>query len=392
MVVDGAIAWPFATGGRMAEQYEWLTDGMAPTYGMELTHRLRQDPRVKLSFDGLESAANRRWMETLLANHRAGRWHVPLVCDSTYTTHATSASSDFVPVTTAQRRFASGGYAMLQIPGQPRRAEVVRIASVDPAGLILADLLAADWPAGSGVVPTVRARLDAMPQLGRFTSDDAPYSVTFQAADPLELLPDFGGAEYRDLPVFEQPTFWTADPTYTPERKAAAIDDGIGPVMLYDQAGMTLPRIGVEVTAVGAAQIAAHRSFVAALAGRHHPIWVPSFGQDLALVAVNSPTSIDVEWSGLSEWPLRPNRRDIRIGRFGGAPVYRRITSAIAVSGSVERLALDAALLGGFSAGDVADISFMALCRQDADVNSLRLWRSGVVQSQLTFEGCQHAL
>lgn len=376
----------------MAEQYEWLTDGMAPTYGMELTQRLRQDPRVKLSFDGLESAANRRWMETLLANHRAGLWHVPLVCDATHATHGASASSDFVPVVTAHRRFVAGEYAMLQVPGQPRRAEVVRIDSVDPAGLILADLLAADWPAGSEVVPTVRARLDAMPQLDRFTSDAAPYSVTFQASDLLELAAGFGAPEHRELPVFEQPTYWTTDPTYTPERQVAAIDDGIGPVMLYDQAGMTLPRISVEVTAIGAAEIAAHRAFVAALAGRHHPLWVPSFGQDLALLAVNSPTSIDVEWSGLSDWPLRSNRRDIRIGRFSGAPVYRRITSAMAVDDNVERLVLDSALPSGFAAADVADISFMALCRQDADVNSLRLWRSGVVQSQMTFVGCQHGL
>lgn len=376
----------------MAEQYEWLTDGMAPTYGMEFTHRLRQDPRVKLSFDGLESGANRRWMETLLASHRAGRWHVPLVCDAIHTTHAASASSDFVPVSTAHRRFAAGAHAMLQVPGQPRRAEVVRIDSVAPAGLVLADLLAADWPAGSEVVPTVRARLDAMPQLGRFTSDAAPYSVTFLAADPLALAADFGTPEYRDLPVFEQPIYWTTDPAYTPERQVAAIDDGIGPVLLYDQAGMTLPRIGVEVTAIGAAEIAAHRAFVAALAGRHHPLWVPSFGQDLALLAVNSPTSIDVEWSGLSEWPLRSNRRDIRIGRFSSAPEYRRIVSATALDHDVERLVLDTALPAGFSAGDVADISFMALCRQDSDVNSLRLWSGGVVQSQLTFVGCQHGL
>lgn len=376
----------------MSEQYEWLTDGMAPTYGMEFTHRLRQDPRVKLAFDGLESAANRRWMETLLASHRAGRWHVPLVCDATHTTHAASASSDFMPVATAHRRFVAGGYAMLQVPGEPRRAEVVRIDSVDPDGLFLVDLLAADWPAGSEVVPTVRARLDAMPQLTRFTSDAAPYSVTFQAADPLELAADFGAAEYRELPVFEQPAYWTTDPGYTPERQVAAIDDGIGPVLLYDQAGMTLPRISVEVTALGAAEIAAHRAFVAALAGRHHPLWVPSFGQDLALLAVNSSMSIDVEWSGLSAWPLRSNRRDIRIGRFNGAPVYRRITSATAVDDDVERLVLDAALPGGFAATDVSDISFMALCRQDADINSMRLWRGGVVQSQLTFAGCQHGL
>lgn len=391
MELEAAIAWPFAMGGAIAERYEWLTDGMPPAYGMETTHRLRQDPRVLLTFDGLETAGARRWMEHLVAMHGAGRWHVPLACDAVETTAAAAADATVVGADTVHRRFVAGGNAMLVMPGQPRLAEMVRIEEVQADALFLETPLLRDWPAGSLLMPTLGCWLDGAPQFSRFTGDDAPYSVAFRAGETMPLAAPESVPSFRDLPVFEQPVYWTQDPGYTPARRVATLDDGIGPILLHDQAGMVLPRITVEVTAVGAAEIGAHRSLLAALSGRHHPVWVPSFAQDFRLLAAPSSTTLDVEWFGFGDWPLQANRRDIRIERHGAAPLYRRITAVNPVTDG-ERLVLDAALPGGFSVDQVACISFMALCRQDADVNALRLWGQGVVQSQLTFVGCQHGL
>jgi len=378
-------------GGAVSERYEWLTDGMPPPYGMETTHRLRQDPRVLLTFDGLESGASRRWMEQLVAMHGAGRWHVPLACDGVETTAAAAADATVLGADTAHRRFVAGGNAMLVRPGEPRVAEMVRIEEVDDGVLFLDTGLLRDWPAGSLLLPTLGCWLDGTPQFARFTGDDAPYSIAFRAGEAMPLVAPGDVPAYRGLPVFEQPVYWTQDPGYTPARRVATLDDGIGPILLHDQAGMVLPRISVEVTAVGAAEIAAHRSLLGALSGRYHPAWVPSFGQDFHVLAVPSSTTLDVEWFGFGDWPLQANRRDIRIERHGGAPLYRRIT-AVNPQSNAERLVLDAALPVGFTVEDVAGVSFMALCRQDADVNSLRLWGQGVVQSQLAFVGCQHGL
>lgn len=376
----------------MSERYEWLTDGMPSPYGLEYTVRLRRDPRVVLSFDGMETAANRRWLENVVAMHGARRWHVPLVCDSGETTATALAAATSLPVITAHRRYADGGLAILIVPGSPRRAEVVEIDTVTASSLELAEPLAGDWPAGSVVAPVVECWLDGTPQFGRFTGDAAPYSVSFRAAAPPPMPEAFGATQYRGAPVFDAPVYWTQDPAYTPARNIVTLDDGIGPILLHDRGGMVLPRIQVEVTAVGAAEIAAHRALLAAMSGRHHPIWVPSFAADFRLLSVASSTALDVDWSGYSEWLPQQNRRDIRIDRYGAAPLYRRITAATDMGAGVERLVLDTALPGGFSAADVAGISFMALCRQEADVNALRQWGSGVVQSQIVFEGCQHGL
>lgn len=392
MAPDAAVAWPFATGGQVSERLQWLTDGMDPVYGMETTRKLRQAPRVVLACDGLESGLNRRWMENLVAMNGAGLWHAPLVVDATTTDGAAAAAATAVPVDTAFRRFFAGGNAMLVDAGNPRRYEIVEISAVNADSLDLVDPLSNAWPANSLILPTIGAYLDTTPQFSRFTGDDAPYSVAFRVAHPMDWPADFGDATYRDLPVLELPVYWTQDPTYTPARTLSTMDDGIGPMRLLDRPGITLPKIGLEATLVGAEEIATHRSLLYALSGRNHPIWVQSYAQDFALQSIVSSLAIDVAWSGFSEWPLQANRRDIRIARHGAAPIYRRIDAVAGVDGDTERLALDAALPDGTVAEDIAGISFMALCRQDADINSLRAWGHGVVQSQMTFKGCNHGL
>lgn len=392
MLPANAVAWPFAIGGQISERLQWLTDGMDPVYGIETTRQLLQAPRVMLQFDGLESAALRRWMETLVAMNGAGLWHAPLVIDSTFSTAAAAATDLVLPVDTAHHRFVAGGNAMLVDPGNPRRHEVVQIDAVNADSLDLVLPLAGAWSDRSMVIPTIGAYLDAAPQFGRFTGDDTPFSVGFRVSEPMDWPADFGGVSYRSLPVLDVPVYWTQDPTYAPVRRLAPIDDGIGPMRFLDQPGVILPAISLEATMVGAEEIATHRSLLYGLAGRNHPIWVQSFAQDFKLQSIVGAATIDVEWHGYSEWPLQANRRDIRIALHGAAPIYRRIDAVAEIDDDTERLVLDTDLPGGITADDISGISFMALCRQDADINSLRLWGHGVVQSQLSFKGCNHGL
>ncbi len=392
MLPGNAVAWPFAAGGAVSERLQWLTDGMDPVRGMEATRQLRDTPMVVLEFDGLESATTRRWMENLVSRHGAGLWHAPLLADATALTGPANAGGTELQVDTAQRRFLVGGNALLSHPDDPRLSQVVEISSVAGDGLTLVGGLARAWPAGSMLVPTAGAYLDSPPQLSRFTGDDAPYSVAFRLAHPQPWPASFGAVSYRGLPVLSVPVFWTQDPIYTPARALRRVEDQIGPVRVLDAAGIPLPDISFEATMVSAGEIAAHRSLLYALAGRNHPIWVPSFAHDFRVQSVASTTLLDVEWSGFSQGPLQANRCDIRIVRRGQPDLYRRILAAAEVDEDTERLALDAALPDALVAADIVSVSFMALCRQGSDVNVLRVWSHGVVQSQLSFQGCNHGL
>lgn len=388
---DDAIAWPFAIGGNVSERMEWLTDVLPPPYGTPQTRKLRQAPRTILNYDGIEEAGLRRWMETLLVANLAGKWHVPLSVDVTATTSAAAIASDVLAVDTVGRRFSIGGNAIL-IGSTPRQHRVVEILEVDADSLTIADGLPEAWPAGSLIAPTIGSHLMQAPTLPRFTGNSAPYSVSFRAFEPIDWAADFGDAVYRDLPVLEQPINWRNDPSFTAERLIESLDNEVGPVRLYDLAGMVLPVIRVDVTLVDRAQVAAYRSLLYALSGRWQPIWVPSYGADVAIQAVNTSTTIDIEWMAYNDWPIQPNRRDLRIQLAGAAPIYRRVTAAAGVDAGIERLQLDEALPVDFEPEAVTAISFMALCQQDADVNVMSLWSADVVESELVFRGINNDL
>lgn len=187
---------------------------------------------------------------------------------------------------------------------------------------------------------------------------------------------------------------WTSDPETTPERQLLTVDEDTGPIVTADLVGIPLGRTSLSFALVGRPAIAAFLGLLYALCGRWSPVWVPSWAQDLRVVATvaNGATTVDVEHSGLSARPLAINRRDIRIQLADGTVLYRRITAAMEQSADVERLTLDSAIATGFAASAVAVVSFMALCRQDTDVNKLIWCNHDTVQCDLSFRAVKHGL
>lgn len=370
----------------MSERWEWLTDPLEPPYGPPQNRKLRQSPRIVLGFDGLEERDNRRWMETLVNANGAGLWHIPLVADGLDLAGPITAGATTIAVPTAHRRFQPGGNAILQ-GATPREHQVLWIDTVEADSITLQDPVNDDWPAGSTLTPTIGGKLVSAPVLPRFTGDAGAYSVSFRTDEPIDIAADFGDATYRGYPVFEHAIDWTTDPTYSADRNLATIDNAIGPTVVYDLAGMVLPAIRFDISLTDRAAIGAYRALLFALSGRWSPIWVPSLAQDVEIQSVHSTTAINVAWMGYSDWPIKPNRRDLRIERANGSVIYRRVVSVSDIDTDTERLTLDTALPGGFDAADVVSISFMALCCQDADTNTLRLWSFDVIETALSFRG-----
>ncbi len=387
------VPWTFAAGGTVFEQYAWLTDVLPAPTGPEQTRRLRVAPRVTLGFEGMESSRNRRWMETLLNANGAGKWHAPLVMDGATLVAPLTAASTSVPFDTAGLRFSAGGRALLAA-NAPRHFEVVEIDTVQADRLELTTGTTFDWPAGARVVPLRTARLDAVPTLARFTGDDVPYEIAFRLEEQLEVAADAGAATYRTAPVLEFVPTWSSDPDSTAERQLLTVDEETGPVVTTDLVGIPLGKQNLSFTLVGLAEIAAFRGLLYALCGRWAPVWVPSLAQDLRVVATvaNGATTLDVEHSGLSAWPLAINRRDIRLQLADGTVLYRRITAVAEQSAAVERLTLDSAIATGFAASAVTVVSFMALCRQDTDINKLIWWKHDTVLCDLTFRAVKNGL
>lgn len=384
-----AVPWTFSAGGATSERLEWLTDVLPAHTGPEQHRRLREAPRMVISFDTVESGDSRRAMETLLIANGADGWLAPLWPDASPLTSDWVAGSpgNTLAVDTTLRRFAAGRWVLL-LGADHRTFDVGEVVSLSDGSLELVEGPASSWPAGTLVVPLVRARFEAMPSLSRFTGDDAPVRVAFHSDEPVDWPEDPGAAEYRSLPVIEHRPSGMGDPSWTPERQLNRVDAGSGPVTVYDTVGISLPDWTAPYVLIGLLEIAAFRSLLYALAGRWGMAWVPTWANDLRVTAslASASTLLDVAWTGLSEWPLQANRRDIRIELRDGTVFYRRVTAAVA-HGAGERLSLDAAHGVDVAAEDVLQVSFLMLARQDTDVNLLRYWRHDVVETELRFKG-----
>lgn len=386
MALADPVAWTFAAGGEVSTQLTWLTDALQAKTGPAQHRRLRTAPRTGLRFSGLESGHRRRRLEALLYVNGSGQWRAPLVMQTTVLQAELLAASGVVAVDVGSRRFVAGGHALL-MGNDPLVYEVVEINAVASNSLTLAAVTTLAWPAGTRVLPLYTGRLEGMPSLSRFTGDDVPYQVQFRLEDLLEWPANAGPAAYRSLPVLEIRPTWTSDPEWSPERELDTVDAETGPISVFDLIGLPRPKQTMQFVLTGQAEFDAFAGLLYALCGRWGVIWVPSWAQDLRVVAnvANGATTLDVQGSILSEWPLQINRRDLRIELSDGTVLYRRVTAAVEQTTTVDRLTLDAPIATGFTTGQVATVSFMALCRQDTDVNLLRYWTFEVVQSELTF-------
>lgn len=381
------VPWTFCAAGEASERLDWLTDVLPAATGPEQRRRLRIAPRIVLTYASLESADARRAMETALVGNGADGWQAPLWPDAAVLAADLSSAETIADVDSTAGRFRVGGSVLL-IGEDPLAFDVGVVAAITETTIELEDPPASSWPAGTLVCPLVAARFDAMPSLARFTGDAAPLEVIFHVTEPMDVDEDAGDAVYRDLPVLEMRPCGNADPTYAPDRSLDVVDNDTGVPVVYDVVGATVPLWAAPYTVVGRPAIAALRSLLYALAGRWGALWVPTFADDLrvtgALVAAS--TLLDVAWTGFSSWPLRPNRRDLRIELADGTVLYRRIVAA-APEAAGERLVLDAAFGVSAAAGDVVQVSFLVLARQDADVNLLRYWQHDVVETELRFRG-----
>ncbi|WFC43260.1 hypothetical protein [Pseudoxanthomonas sp. SE1] len=388
------VAWAFPVGGEMAEQLEWETDALSAETGPDQTRRLRAFPRVLLRFEGLEAGEARRWLESMLWHHGGGRWYVPLPNDAARTTADAVMGAEALEAPTAHARYAEGGYALLQGEGV-RDIEVVQVASAVGDTIGLAEPTERAWPTGTRITPVRLGRLTGAVGLGRFTADATGlYQVQFRLDEPLDGEADFGDAVYRGYPVLEWRPVWTADPTWSPEHALVAFDEGVAPPAVADLVGQARDRQVLQFALTDADEVVAFRALLYALGGRWAPIWVPTWAQDLRVVAsvANGATTLDVEGPLPSAFPLASNRRDLRIELVDGSVLYRRITAAVAHTPTVDRLTLDAPIATGFTASAVALVSYLVLSRQDADINVLRHFDWQTVQCELTFRGEVHAL
>lgn len=384
--------WDHLQGDPLQHLVLHLTDVIPGVTRHEQRRKLRRAPRHRVRSAFLVEGRRRQQLELKLARYAGSEWELPLKMFE-QALGAVSAAATTITCTTADRGFVDGGRAVLGDPDSDTR-EIVTIDTVEATHLALADPTAAAWPAGTVLYPLRRARLVEPPALPRFTGAALKSEVEFELVEPLDWRAYTWPTTYRDLPVFELPANWAQEPAQGLPRGLLVSDVQTGVQDVVDLPGEPLATLEIGVTLVGTDDIGDLYAMLYDLAGKRSSIWVHSHACDLTPVAsaAAASTTLDVQAIGLADDDLPTTRRDLRIACADGSVALRRITGVTVPGAGVERLQLDGAIGGDIAPGDGAQVSWLWLARQAADVDTLSYWRGDVVDVPFAFEGFNHDL
>lgn len=380
MAIDYTIpAFPFAPdwSDLVRERLEFRTDAIQAMDGSEQTRRTRMTPRRRFEFNLQADKVDRQALANLAWARGSRPVYLPLWTEGVRLGAPLAAGADLVPAAVQGLEFAAGDVAIILGPS-PAMHDLVELSEVGAGYVQLVGVTSRDYPAGSWLHPVRRARFDAAFTSAAFTRSLAYGRQRFLVDEPNPFPAAELSPTYRGFPVLTTRPSYARDPETSLDRLAYRIDDDIGLVNDHDDVGLPLYRQVHDWNLQGRDALNAWRGMVYALNGKRNSLWVPTWLDDLAVVGnmAGGSTAMQVAWSGYAARIAQAmNRRDLRIELASGAVLYRRVMNSVDNGNGTETLTLDAGLGVSVTPAQVAQVSFMGLCRSDSDQYEIGWWR-----------------
>lgn len=360
------------------ERLSFRTDAIRAEDESEQTASTRLTPRRDFEFAVAEQAGGRQALASLLWGRGAAPLYLPLWTEGTTLASAVAAGAATLPADTTGLDFAVGNAVLLRGPSADQVELVEAGGGIGTGTLALAGTTAQAWPAGTLVLPCRRAYLDPDFSTAAFNRTLSYGRVRLAVAEANPYAADAGATSYRGFPVLTTRPGWARDPETAWDRPQRRVDDDVGLVAVTD--GMPAAPLYRQVHAwqlEGRAALVAFRKLVYALRGKRGSLWVPTWLDDLTPVAAlgAADTALTVAACGYAAHVAQAvNRRDLRLELADGSVLYRRIVASVDNGDGTETLGLDSALGVAVAAAEFAQVSFLALCRSDADVVEFGWW------------------
>lgn len=390
-----AFSWLVDWSKPISESLQWLTDILQSTTGYEQRRSLRLTPRINYQAEFLIYDAERQYFDLAMIGWGAKTFALPVWNQQQWLKTAHNIGALILYCDTTHRNFRANRLATLR--GQTAfENETVEIESVLVDRLILKRPLQRNWAKGTCLSPAVTAQLSNPPNLIKRTDRMMRTSVVLtvtDAVDHIELLP---ATMYRNYPVLEEKPNEQNDLTHSYERLLSQLDNKIGLPLQKDIGQSAFGLYQYDWMTYGRVQQANLRALFYALRGSQKAIWLPTFSNDLTVKSVitASSQSIDVQWCGYSRFGLKQlGRQDIQITLKNKTVLYRRITSATEVSGTIERLAVDQTFPNQINMTDIVNISFISLCRLSNDTLTFEHINDsdGIAKASVTWRGVRES-
>lgn len=270
----------------MNERLQWLTDVLVSNVGNEQRRALRLSPRRQFEVDFLVADSQRTFFDLWLHRMTGTDVMVPLWHDMIRLTAGVDQGDLFVPCDPTDLEFDEGTFALL-MGETPFETEKVEIISSDPAGISILAELANNWPKGTRIVPLRRAKLSEQTEMGRASSRVATISAMFNLVKSSDYDPGIHtGDTYLGLPVITQPSHEDNPNVEYPWQFESSNND-TGYVYRKSDQGRAMPVQTHIWHLKGRAAKKAFRQFLYRMKGRRGVVWLPTFADDLRVVAAS---------------------------------------------------------------------------------------------------------
>jgi len=377
----------------MLERLEWLTDTKTAYDGTEQRIQLREYPRRAFEFSILVSGRARRLLDSAIYGWGAREWALPVWPDGTLLESSLSVGATSIPVDTANRDYHTGGLVML-LSENDLTYEVAEIDTVSASSISLARPLTLAWPAGDTIVYPVRAaRLKSRHGFKRFDFDSLYGTVQMEVNDSNAWPEESGGTTYRGYPVLGEKPNWIEDIDQEFIRKLAELDFATGDRAYRDESDAPEIIQSHRWLIDGRAALGAFRSWLYSRAGKFGAIWVPTWSDDIKIVATVGPTATQIDIENI-DYTKRiaagVARNDLRIEMIDGSIYFARIIGAAEVSTAIERLTIEAAIGVEIVPANVRVVSYLALMRLDSDGVELAWFTGDIAECAHPMRAIKH--
>lgn len=414
------ILWPFRPdwAGGVLERLEWLTDLMASTKGAEQRRPQRLTPRRTFEATFLPHGRQRTLFDLYVSAKGNDDWYIPLWFDVDTLRRGIGEEETALDVPYEDREFTKGGLAVLRPPTSADHDyhtfthEIVKIVKSANKRLIVlrgqAGTEVRAWPPGTEMYPIRKARFAEQPQTDVVTASIVSTNFKFAVTEPNEYMPlkQTSGYDYAygqaygrklslirhtpalNLGMVETPSFMpdfegfkvmNSEPDFNQDlgtsydRLINTLDNRNGIPLSYDSLGYTTPGQKHTWFLKGRAEQGAYRTMLYFLRGRVRPVWVPTFADDVQLIApaLAGTNWIDIaaiDYTKLSSTLV--NRQVLAIQKNDGTWLFKRIIhtgESLDPEVKSERFELHEDFEEDLKPEDIYKISFMAVARLDQD-------------------------
>lgn len=383
-----SVAPDWASG--IKESISFFTDVFKAYSDNEQRRGLRQTPRRGLKYRAMAlNARNAAGMESLLWGWQNQPYAVPWWQDATALTSDTPAGSFSLPCDTSDRQFAVGGIAIVWV--DEYHFEALTIESVASDRVTLTASTQFTWYAGTALVmPCFLARVGTSVKVDRLWSaaDSVDLEFTGEAQQPAPT-PSISLPSYKGFPVLEQMPNWVTDLNRTYNRSVAVLDPKIGPITVIPKGQTPIVEQEFPWYLESHAAVTRFRAFLLGQFGQLAPFWIPTWDQDMVLVAdvgaADMGITIASEFYSRFLFPSKARRYLAFIPADGSGNVYAKVTSAADLGDGTELLALEAAP-GKVFPKATTQVSFLTLARLASDDSEIEWSTNDLAQATLKFQ------